>query len=310
MPYATATPQTAAAPVMKLRASVPESAMTAELLGTDREGLAIRFRDDGLAVTVGYLCLEASELWLSSDNGETAPAHLIAQDVESGLALVRPDISIGSAIYRFGDGATSAGQSVRVVNGPGDPALSCNVFAVGEFAGRWEYLIDEAIYTVPACDNWSGAALMDMHGGLIGVGSLFLELPGGGGKPVYGNLFVPVSLIAPHIDDLCLHGTRRTAPIPWMGWMVQEHKGALLVVGIYPGGPAGRAGVRIEDVVTAVNGAAVASMSELFRTVRAAGAAGCEVVATIRNDAGARDVRVQTTDRNAFFQALESGPIN
>src|SRR5690606_16010803 len=184
-----------------------------------------------------------------------------------------------------------------------------NVFAVGEFAGRWEYLIDESIYTVPACDNWSGAALMDMHGGLIGVGSLFLELPGGG-KPVYGNLFVPVSLIAPHIDDLCLHGTRRTAPIPWMGWMVQEHKGALLVVGIYPGGPAGRAGVRVEDVVTAVNGAAVASMSELFRTVRAAGAAGCEGVATIRNDAGARDVRVQTTDRNAVFQALESGPID
>ncbi|MCZ7597662.1 MAG: S1C family serine protease [Gammaproteobacteria bacterium] len=170
--------------------------------------------------------LEASELWLSSDGGETAPAHLIAQDVESGLALVRPDISIGSAIYRFGDGATSAGQSVRVVNGAGDPALSCNVFAVGEFAGRWEYLIDEAIYTVPACDNWSGAALVDMHGGLIGVGSLFLELPGGGGKPVYGNLFVPVSLIAPHIDDLCLHGTRRTAPLPWMGWMVQDHKGS------------------------------------------------------------------------------------
>ncbi len=297
--------------VLQLRAIVPEDAMTSELLGTEREGLAVRIRDDGLALTVGYLCLEAEQIWLRNGAGTTSPAHVIAQDTESGLALVRADLPLGDVVARTGTlDHVAASQSLQVVNSPTDVATACTVVAISEFAGRWEYLIDEALYTVPACDNWGGAALVDADGTLIGIGSLFLELPGPRGESVYGNLFVPVELIMPHVDDLCRHGARRTPALPWLGWMIQEHEGQLVVVGIYPDGPAQRAGIRVEDTVSAVNGRPVNQLADLFRTTWQTGAAGVDVPVTLAGDRAPREVLVASVDRNGFFQKLASGPVN
>ncbi len=297
--------------VMQLRAIVPDDAMTAELLGTEREGLAVRIREDGLAVTVGYLCLEAETIWLVNDAGETSPAHVIAQDTESGLALVRPDLPLGESVVRTGtlDGI-HANQSLRVVNSTSNHSIPCKLVAISEFAGRWEYLIDQALYTVPACDNWGGAALLDPQGNLIGIGSLFLELPGADGASVYGNLFVPIELIIPHVDDLCLYGARHTPAPPWMGWMIQEHEGKLMVVGIYPGGPAQQAGIRVEETVAAVNGRPVRHLAELFRATWQTGDAGVEVPVTLDGDDSRREVLVASTDRNGFFQQRPRGRIN
>lgn len=297
--------------VMQLRAIIPDDAMTSELLGTEREGLAVRIRDDGLALTVGYLCLEAEQIWLSDRAGNTSPAHVIAQDTESGLALVRPDLPLGNGVARTGTlEHVDATRSLQVVNSPNDLAIPCTVVAISEFAGRWEYLIDEALYTVPACDNWGGAALVDPDGTLIGIGSLFLELPGPKGEPVYGNLFVPVELIMPHVDDLCLRGARRTPAPPWLGWMIQEHEGELVVVGIYPDGPAQRAGIRVEDTVSAVNGQPVNQLADLFRTTWQTGAAGVDVPVTLAGGHAPREVLVASVDRNGFFQQRAVGPVN
>ncbi len=297
--------------VMALRAEIHADAMTGELLGSEREGLAIRIRADGLALTVGYLCLEAERLWLTNAAGNTSPAQVIAQDTESGLALVRPDMPLGEAFLQTGslDGV-GPNHPLRVINDATDFAMPCQVVAVSEFVGRWEYVIDQALYTVPACDNWGGAALLDGDGALVGIGSLFLELPAADGESVYGNLFVPVELVAPYIDDLCLHGARRTPAPPWMGWMIQEHEGKLMVVGIYPGGPAQRAGIHVEDTVAAINGEPVKQLSELFRGVRRLGSAGVEVPVTLDTERSPREVVVASIERNGFFQRRPNGQVN
>ena len=297
--------------VMQLRADIPDGAMTAKLLGTEREGLAVRVNPEGVALTVGYLCLEAHDVWLTNRSGETSRAHVIAQDTESGLALVRPEIRLGSQFVagRPLEGIQT-GQELRIVNGAAAAPMSCNVIAVGEFSGRWEYLLEEAIYTVPACDNWGGAALLDDQASLVGIGSLFLELPGVSGASVYGNLFVPAELIMPHVEDLCLHGTRKTPPRPWMGWMVQQVEDKLMVVGIYPGGPAQSAGIKIEETIAAVNGKPVRQVAELFRTIFETGDAGAEIPVTLLRDGVAEDVLVHSVDRNAFFQQRHGATVN
>ena len=48
-----------------------------------------------------------------------------------------------------------------------------------EFAGYWEYVLDEAIFTAPSHPNWGGTAMIGSKGELLGIGSLQLEQ----GKP-------------------------------------------------------------------------------------------------------------------------------
>ena len=70
--------------------------------------------------------------------------------------------------------------------------LRRDVAAKREFAGSWEYLLDEAIFTTPPHPAWSGAALISREGKLLGVGSLIVGDAGGHGSASPGNMFVPI----------------------------------------------------------------------------------------------------------------------
>ena len=62
--------------------------------------------------------------------------------------------------------ADSAGTS-KLVNS--------SILSIREFAGRWEYLLDNAIYTSPAHENWAGSALIGQDGLLYGIGCLLIQ---------------------------------------------------------------------------------------------------------------------------------------
>ena len=82
------------------------------------------------------------------------------------------------------------------------------IFAKREFAGYWEYLLDEALFATPAHPEWSGAALVGDDGRLVGIGSLLVQ-EAVGDDVVKGNMFVPVDLLAPILEDLLRTGSRR-----------------------------------------------------------------------------------------------------
>jgi len=54
-------------------------------------------------------------------------------------------------------------------------SVAARIAGKQEFAGYWEYVLDEAIFTAPAHPNWGGAALIGPAGDLLGIGSLQLE---------------------------------------------------------------------------------------------------------------------------------------
>jgi S1-C subfamily serine protease len=148
--------------VVLVRAEIPEDAFTAPILGTERAGNGVVINESGLVLTIGYLITEASVIWLATNKGTVVGGYPMAYDQNTGFGLVQPlgklgvkPIERGSASsLRVGENVVVAGQGGRA------HALKATVFARREFAGYWEYVLDEALFTAPAHPQWGGSALI------------------------------------------------------------------------------------------------------------------------------------------------------
>lgn len=288
-----------------LRTEVPEDAFTASILGTERVGNGVVIRADGLVLTIGYLITEATSIWITTNAGQVLPAHAVAYDQVTGLGLVLPLGKLDAPVLERGSAAAAAVRDDVVVIGQGGRAhaLQAELVAKREFAGYWEYVLDEALFTAPPHPQWGGAALVDADGLLIGIGSLLVQDSASlGGAAQQGNMFVPIDLLDPILDDMLKLGRPQGPPRAWLGLYTAEDGDRIVVAGLASGGPAERAGVRLGDVVTEVGGERVAGLAALWRGVWRQGPAGAEVpLGLLRNDA-AKQVRVRSADRNDFLK--------
>ncbi len=290
------------ASVVRLRAEVPDDAFTAAMLGTERAGNGVVIGDSGLVLTIGYLITEAQSIWLTTERGGVVPGYPLLYDYASGFGLVQAMAPLGLPSLPLGSAAdVDTGDEVIVVGFGGRPhALKAQLFAKREFAGYWEYVLDEALFTTPAHPEWSGAALLDCRGRLIGVGSLFVQEQHDD-DAVQGNMFVPVDLATPLLADVAAGGSARPAR-PWLGLYAADEADGLVVNGIATGAPADRAGVKPGDVVVAVGGEPVKGLADLFRKVWRAGPAGATVDLTLMRDGTRVEARVQSADRASFLK--------
>ena len=252
--------------VVQLRAEIPEDAFTAPILGTERAGNGIVIREDGLVLTIGYLITEASTIWLTTNQGVVAGGFPLAYDQATGFGLVQPLGRLGArAIERGTTASCRIGENVVVAGHGGRAhALKATVFAKREFAGYWEYVLDEALFTAPAHPQWGGAALIGSDGKLLGIGSLLVQEKIDRGT-LQGNMLVPIDLLEPILDDMLQTGRARRPSHPWLGMYTTEAGRKLVVAGLAPGGPAERAGMKIGDVVVEVAHGRPASLADLWR---------------------------------------------
>jgi S1-C subfamily serine protease len=289
--------------VVAVRAEIPEDAFTAQVLGTERAGSGVVIRDDGLVLTIGYLITEASTIWLTTNKGVVMGGFPVAYDQTTGFGLVQPLGRLGvRPIERGGIAACRVGENVVMAGHGGRAhALKATIFAKREFAGYWEYVLDEAIFTAPAHPQWGGAALIGADGRMLGIGSLLVQEKLDAGV-LQGNMIVPIDLLAPILDDMLKLGRADRAPRPWLGVYVTEAGARLVIAGLAPGGPAEKAGLRVGDFVAEVAGAKPASLADLFRRVWALGTSGAVVPLKIVRDAATREVAVRSADRNEFLK--------
>jgi len=287
-----------------LRAGIPEEAFTASILGTERTGYGVVIREDGLVLTIGYLIAEAASIWLTTNNGAVVAGHTLAYDPVTGFGLVLPLGRLGLPPLRRGSAASSAvGDDVLVIgHGGRTHALKAKLVAKREFAGSWEYLLDEALFTAPAHPQWGGAALVGGDGRLLGIGSLFVEEQlAPGGETEQGNMFVPIDLLEPILEDMLKFGRPAGPPRPWLGVYAAEVQGKLMISGLAESGPAARAGVWPGDVVLEVAGERVSGLADLFRKLWRLGPAGVEVPLTLARKGTLIRLLVRSVDRNDLF---------
>jgi S1-C subfamily serine protease len=291
--------------VLALRSEIPDDAFSASTLGSERAGNGVVIGDDGLVLTIGYLITEAATVWLVSAAGVATPAHVVGYDQVTGFGLVQamgrlgvPAIELGSsASARTGDQIIVAGEGGRA------HALTARIVAKREFAGYWEYLLDEAIFTAPPHPSWGGAALIGGDGALLAIGSLLVQEARGSGQSQDGNMFVPIDLLPPILDDLMKFGKVDRPPRPWLGLFATEAQGALIVAGVANDAPAARADLRVGDVVLKVADVPVVDLAAMFRRIWSLGEAGAVIPMTISRDGAEFNITVQSADRNAFLKS-------
>ena len=289
--------------VVRLSVKIPEDAFTASILGTERAGNGVVIRPDGLIVTIGYLITEAETIWIATNDGQAVGGHALAYDFATGLGLVLPLGPLHTAPLPSGTSATMAVEDDVFVIGHGGRAhaLKTHVFARREFAGYWEYLLDEALFTSLPHPEWSGAALLDRDGRLVGVGSLFVQ-EADGDETRQGNMFVPTDLLWPILDDLVTRGRAGRPAHPWLGMYAVEDGDRVVVGGLAKGGPAERAGVRQGDAIVAVATQRVASLAELFRSMWRLGPSGTEIPLTLARGTETLPVKVVSADRSDYLK--------
>jgi S1-C subfamily serine protease len=289
--------------VVGLHSIIPPDAFTAETLGTERAGNGVVI-DDGLVLTIGYLITEAEAVWLHLGDGRVMEGHALGFDAVTGFGLVQAlghldiePLPIGSSA------ATKIGDSV-VVGGAGGRtrSVASQIAAKQEFAGYWEYLLDEAIFTYPAHPNWGGTGLISSSGELIGIGSLQLERERAG-KAEHVNMIVPIDLLTPVLDDLRRFGRVNRPARPWLGMYSTEIDNRVVVIGISGDGPAARAELKAGDVILAVKGEKVTSQAGFYRKLWALGAAGIDVPLTVHHEGVTFDVTLASTDRTKLLKA-------
>ena len=290
--------------VIGLKSRIPSDGFTAEVLGTERSGNGVVIDEKGIVLTIGYLITEAEEIWLTTNDGRVVAGHPLAFDQETGFGLVQalgrldlPALPLGSS--------SEAPVGTRVISaGAGGAPHSLSAYVAGkqEFAGYWEYVLDEAIFTVPAHPYWGGTGLIGPKGDLLGIGSLQLQQAREDGSAVPLNMYVPIDLLKPIFDDMVTLGRPNRPPRPWLGLYATEIDDRVVIAGLSGRGPAARADLRQGDIVLSVGGMKVTGLAGLFRKIWSMGEAGVEVPLTVSRDGNPLDIRVPSGDRNRFLK--------
>ena len=293
--------------VVSLRALIPPDAYTADTLGTERAGNGVIIRKDGLVLTIGYLVTEAETLWVTLAGGHVVPGHVVAFDQETGFGLVQLLARLDVPALPLGVSAQAAvGDDVVIAGGGGlAHAVAARIIAKQEFAGYWEYVLDEALFVSPAHTNWGGTALLNGAGELIGIGSLQIQRGGADSRQEDANMIVPIDLLKPILTDLERLGRPNRPARPWLGLYASELDGGVAVLGVAARGPAQDARLQVGDVILDVAGGRVSSLADLFRRVWSLGSAGVEVPLTISREGRVRSLNVHSGDRRDFLK----GPV-
>ena len=292
------------AAVVGVQTSAAEDARSAETLGQQRSGSGVVIGPDGLILTIGYLMLEAQTIEIVTQDRKTLPAQAVAYDLATGFGLIRPllplrgikpvplgsirDVEPGSALM------TATGAQA---DGNGADVSMTQLVSKRPFSGYWEYHIDTAAFTSPPIENHSGASLFSSRGELLGIGSLFVMDAMGENRRVPGNMFVPVDLLKPILDEMRQTGSSKLSRRPWLGLTSSEQDGRVQIIRVSRESPAQTAGLQPRDVVLAVDGVRVSTLETFYKKLWDRAAPDAEIQLTVLQGADIKTIMIKAVDR-------------
>lgn len=294
----------AANAVVGVKVRALPNAFSNETLGVERKGSGVII-DRNLVLTIGYLVMEADTVEVTDSTGATVPASVVAYDHATGFGLLRPLTRLKPKPIHLGSSApVSQADRLMIVTGGDEQAISiASVAARRQYAGYWEYKIDNAIFTAPPRLDHSGAALIDKDGNLVGIGSLFVLDAATPGERSPGNMFVPIDLLKPVLEDLVRTGGQPASHRPWLGVDSLVEDGRVMVMQVNDESPAKAAGITPGDIILSVNGSPVASLETFYDKLWGSNAhAGADFHLRLLHGPTTRDVVVHSMDREACLR--------
>ncbi len=231
-------------------------------------GSGVIVEADGLIVTNNHVVQGADEILVALSDRREFKAKLVFADAKSDLALLRIDTKgIKLPIIRLGDSdRAEVGDVVLAVGNPfgvGQTVTHGIVSAVartGVGVSDYQFFIQTDAAINPGN---SGGALLDLRGDLVGINSAIYSRSGGSngiGFAIPANI-VRVFLAAAGSGKLVTgwigaEGEAVTADSARLAGL--DRPGGVLVTAVSSGSPAANAGVRVGDVLTAIDGKEVA----------------------------------------------------
>ena len=288
------------AAVVGIEVMAVEDARSISTLGRERQGSGVLIGDDGLVLTIGYLILEADHVDLIQAGGRRVPARVVAYDLASGFGLLQALAPLNLVPVTLGSSAAIADdEPLLVASGGDDGDLSlARMVSRRPFSGYWEYHIEGALFTAPARADFSGAALFNADGELVGVGSLFVgNALGASGPAMRGNMFVPVDLLKPILPELRARGASRSSTRAWLGLNCDEADGHVRVIRFAPDSPAEDAGLQPRDLIVSVDGVAVADLASFYRVLWGDERADRDIALEVQRGTETMTLRVRSVDR-------------
>jgi S1-C subfamily serine protease len=285
--------------IVQVKTFIDPDARTLRNLGRERIGSAVAIDDNGLLLTIGYLMVEAHAAEVTTGDGRSVPARVVGYDHETGLGLLQATVPLKVKPLAIGKSGELKERDPVLVASFGGPSRAgpAMIVAQREFAGSWEYLLDRALFTAPPHPVWSGAALINREGKLVGIGSLIVADATGRGDGIAGNMFVPIDLLPPILGDLIAGGRPAGPARPWIGLSANELGNTLVVGQVTAEGPAEKAGLKQGDFIVGVNGAGITGLADFYRKVWALGRAGVTVPLDVRRAGETRRFDVRSMDR-------------
>lgn len=285
--------------VVQLKTYINPDGRTVQGLGQQRAGSGIVIDDKGLILTIGYLMVEAHSAEVTTNSGRKSAAEIVGYDHDTGFGLLRATEPLKVKALTLGrSGDLKEQDQVLAASFGGRAGIApAYVMSRREFAAGWEYLIPGAIFTAPAHNEWSGAALLSRDAKLVGVGSLVVGDVTGQGRNLPGNMYVPIDLLPPIMADLISTGRVSGPGRPWLGLNAEEVRGRIFVSRVVGDGPAQHAGINTGDIIVGVNGEAPRSLADFYRKIWSLGGAGASVPLDLLQAGGVKRIDVKSINR-------------
>lgn len=248
--------------VVSIEATVDPDHPSTQVLGTERMGTGVIVDTGGYLLTVNYVVLGANRLGVAAPDGRRFQAHVVAQDFNSGLAVLKippqdlPTVRLGSSMDIL------LGQQVFLVAAIGTiqrRVAEGFISYIGEFDTHWEYMLPKAIGVTIQNPGFGGAPLFDMAGRVVGIAALNLS------EVARATVAIPVELYQLNRTELLEFGRVMSRPVPaWIGAYLQPVEQGVMVAGLVPGGPAEAAGIKEGDVIVAVDYCTVETRRDFY----------------------------------------------
>ena len=254
------------------------------------QGSGFFISSDGYIVTNDHVVDHATEVTITTADGKSMPAKVIGIDSKTDLALLKaqgdsfPFVNFAAQAPRVGDWVIAVGNPF----GLGGTVTAGIVSARGRDIGSGPY-DDFLQIDAPVNHGNSGGPTFNADGEVVGVNTAIFS-PSGGSVGI--GFAIASDVVKSVVEQLKANGSVTRG---WIGVQIQnvtqdladnlglKNASGALVAEAQKNSPAAAAGVKSGDVITAVDGDAVADPHELARRIAALGPKKTAKLSIIRN---------------------------